>query len=75
MFDCLLQAQVIAVLREAPAVALTGPRQMGKTTLALAVGQAWPPPERRCTWTSNPSPTAPGWRSLSCTSPTTATSS
>ena len=40
MFARRLQHRVIAALGEAPAVALTGPRQVGKTTLALAVGQA-----------------------------------
>ena len=42
MFDRLVQAQVIAALHEAPAVALTGPRQVGKTTLALAAAQVTP---------------------------------
>jgi predicted AAA+ superfamily ATPase len=40
MFERQLQARVIAALGEMPAVVLTGPRQVGKTTLALAVGQA-----------------------------------
>ncbi len=40
MFERQLQARVIAALGEMPAVVLTGPRQAGKTTLALAVGQA-----------------------------------
>jgi len=40
MFDRLLQPRVIAALSEAPVVALTGTRQVGKTTLALTVGQA-----------------------------------
>ena len=35
-----IQSQVIAALRESPAAVLTGQRQVGKTTLALAVGQA-----------------------------------
>ena len=34
------QPAVLRALQEAPAVALLGPRQVGKTTLALAVGQA-----------------------------------
>ncbi len=34
-----LQRRVLQALHESPAVALLGPRQVGKTTLALAVGQ------------------------------------
>jgi predicted AAA+ superfamily ATPase len=40
MFDRWLLAQVLQSLREAPAVALLGPRQVGKTTLALAAARA-----------------------------------
>lgn len=40
MFDRQLQALVVQALQESPAVALLGPRQVGKTTLALAVAQA-----------------------------------
>lgn len=35
-------AELIARLGEAPAVALLGPRQVGKTTLALDIGEAMP---------------------------------
>lgn len=37
-----LQPRVLQALRESPAVALVGPRQVGKTTLALAVARALP---------------------------------
>ena len=40
MFERHVQARVLQALRESPAAVLTGPRQVGKTTLALAVGQA-----------------------------------
>lgn len=40
MFSRTLQPKVIDALAHTPAVALLGPRQVGKTTLALAVGQA-----------------------------------
>ena len=40
MFRRQLEAEVIRALGRSPAVALLGPRQVGKTTLALAVGQA-----------------------------------
>ncbi len=43
MFERELQPKVLAALQESPAVALLGPRQVGKTTLALAVGQALAP--------------------------------
>lgn len=35
-----VESQVAALLEQAPAVVLTGPRQVGKTTLALAVAEA-----------------------------------
>src|SRR5438552_11551887 len=37
-----LSARLQYLLRHAPAVALLGPRQVGKTTLALAIAQARP---------------------------------
>ena len=37
-----LQAPLAEELRHSPAVALLGPRQVGKTTLALEVAQALP---------------------------------
>lgn len=40
MFQRLLQAELVSALQHSPAVALLGPRQVGKTTLALAVAQA-----------------------------------
>ena len=40
MFSRTLQPKVIDALAQTPAVALLGPRQVGKTTLALAVGHA-----------------------------------
>jgi predicted AAA+ superfamily ATPase len=40
MFSRQLLPRVLQALQESPAVALLGPRQVGKTTLALAVGQA-----------------------------------
>ncbi len=43
MYSRELQAQVHAALQESPAVALLGPRQVGKTTLALAVAQTLAP--------------------------------
>lgn len=39
MYSRELEAQVLAALQESPAVALLGPRQVGKTTLALALAQ------------------------------------
>ncbi|MBP6851914.1 MAG: ATP-binding protein [Rhodoferax sp.] len=41
MIDRQLQPRILQALQESPAVALLGPRQVGKTTLALAVGRAW----------------------------------
>lgn len=43
MFKRLIEARAVAALGEMPAVALTGPRQVGKTTLALAMGEAFAP--------------------------------
>lgn len=40
MFARALLPEVMATLRHSPAVALLGPRQVGKTTLALAVAEA-----------------------------------
>ena len=40
MYERLIQSHVLGALRETPAVVLTGPRQVGKTTLALSVGRA-----------------------------------
>lgn len=40
MFKRQLESQVLQALKRSPAVALLGPRQVGKTTLALAVGEA-----------------------------------
>ena len=40
MFPRQLQANLLQALRRQPAVALLGPRQVGKTTLALAAGEA-----------------------------------
>ena len=40
MFSRKLEAEVVRALSRQPAVALLGPRQVGKTTLALAVGEA-----------------------------------
>lgn len=40
MFARHLHAELEARLRESPSVALLGPRQVGKTTLALEIGQA-----------------------------------
>ena len=37
-----IASEVIALLEQAPAVALIGPRQVGKTTLALAVAEGHP---------------------------------
>ena len=45
MFERKLVPQIFTALQEAPAVALLGPRQVGKTTLALAVGQALAQPQ------------------------------
>ena len=42
MFDRHIKANLLAALESAPAVALLGPRQVGKTTLALEVGEARP---------------------------------
>lgn len=42
MFSRHLQLQLIEELRHFSAVALLGPRQVGKTTLALEVAKAWP---------------------------------
>lgn len=39
MIDRLLTAQLLDAVAHSPAVALLGPRQVGKTTLALEVGQ------------------------------------
>lgn len=39
MIDRRVESQVAALLEQAPAVVLTGPRQVGKTTLALAVAE------------------------------------
>jgi predicted AAA+ superfamily ATPase len=39
MIERTRQSQVVAALAEAPAVCLLGPRQVGKTTLALAVAE------------------------------------
>ena len=47
--------QVLEALEEAPAVCLLGPRQVGKTTLALAVAEG----HRAVSWTWNRSRTAP----------------
>lgn len=38
-----LQAQLASFLREFPAVAILGPRQVGKTTLAMALGRDFTP--------------------------------
>ena len=35
-----LESQVLQALKRSPAVALLGPQQVGKTTLAMAVGEA-----------------------------------
>jgi hypothetical protein len=47
MIPRLVQSKVAQLLEEFPAVALLGPRQVGKTTLALslteALGDRWPP--------------------------------
>jgi predicted AAA+ superfamily ATPase len=40
MYTRQLEFEVIQALKRSPAVALLGPRQVGKTTLALAVGEA-----------------------------------
>ena len=40
MFSRKLEAEIVNALSRQPAVALLGPRQVGKTTLALAVGEA-----------------------------------
>jgi len=40
MFSRKLEAELVKALSRQPAVALLGPRQVGKTTLALAVGEA-----------------------------------
>lgn len=40
MFSRELEAQVHAALAESPAVALLGPRQVGKTTLALSLAES-----------------------------------
>ena len=40
MFKRQLESQVLQALKRSPAVALLGPRQVGKTTLAMAVGEA-----------------------------------
>ncbi|NML19476.1 ATP-binding protein [Pseudoflavitalea sp. G-6-1-2] len=37
-----LEARILSVLRRSPAMALTGPRQVGKTTLALDIGEKIP---------------------------------
>ena len=42
MFQRAIQQSLEAALAESPAVALLGPRQSGKTTLALALGQRQP---------------------------------
>ncbi len=42
MFKRRLEAQIRADLQSQPAVALLGPRQVGKTTLALAIAEAAP---------------------------------
>ena len=42
MFDRLLQALIELGLRHSPAVALLGPRQVGKTTLARAIAERHP---------------------------------
>ena len=42
MFKRRLEAQIRADLQSQPAVALLGPRQVGKTTLALAIAEATP---------------------------------
>ena len=47
MFQRELQPKALAALLESPAVALLGPRQVGKTTLALALGQALAQPNTR----------------------------
>lgn len=41
MFPRTVQAEVESLLGQFPAVALLGPRQVGKTTLALEVGRKW----------------------------------
>ncbi len=42
MFSRLIQSRIEAELAFSPAVALLGPRQVGKTTLALEIGQGLP---------------------------------
>ncbi len=42
MFKRRLEAQIRTDLQSQPAVALLGPRQVGKTTLALAIAEATP---------------------------------
>jgi len=37
-----LASEVVARLNDNPAVALLGPRQVGKTTMALSIGDSWP---------------------------------
>lgn len=39
MFDRRIESEVAALLEQGPAVVLTGPRQVGKTTLALAIAE------------------------------------
>lgn len=42
MIDRRIRAEVMSLLAAAPAVALTGPRQVGKTTLAIEIAQTRP---------------------------------
>lgn len=42
MIDRRVAPEVIALLEHGPAVALVGPRQSGKTTLALMIAESWP---------------------------------
>ncbi len=37
-----IQDRLLEALTASPDVALLGPRQVGKTTLALEIGETWP---------------------------------
>lgn len=41
-----LQSEILSLLEHFPAVALLGPRQCGKTTLAFEIQASWPKPSR-----------------------------